>query len=92
MKDSKKIIMLDDELTFLEGTYERLNVIMQKLDAEYFALMDDYRKLHYFATAETEFNIVKDYVFWMGRGLEKSEECFGNGKEQTRESPANKCQ
>lgn len=71
MKDSEKIRMLDDGIMDLEIANERITVMVDRVDREYFDLRDDYCKLHYFAEAKIEFDIISDYVIRMGNELKK---------------------
>ena len=72
MKDSEKIRILDDGITDLAIVHEKIAVMVDRIDQEYFNLRDDYCKLHYFAEAKIELDIISDYVIRMGNELKKN--------------------
>ena len=71
MKDSEKIRILDDEIMNLEIIHERIKLMGDNIDQDYFSLNDDYCKLHYFDKAKIESDIISDYVSQMSDRLKK---------------------
>lgn len=69
MKDSEKIRILDDMILSLEAAQEKAAVMINTLDQDYFSLNKDCDKLYFFDRAETQHNILLDYVFQIGEKL-----------------------
>lgn len=66
MKDSEKIRILDDTILALEAANEKAAVMINALDQDYFSLDKDGDKLYFFDKAETQCNILLDYICQIG--------------------------
>lgn len=72
MKDSEKIRILDDVILNLEINQERAAVMADSIDQGYFDLTDDQHKLYYFGKTGIKFDILQDYIIWMGDQLNEA--------------------
>lgn len=69
MKDSEKIRILDDTILALEVANEKAAVMINALDQDYFSLNEACDKLYFFNKAETQCNILLDYICQIGDTL-----------------------
>lgn len=74
MKDSEKIRILDDKILALEAANEKVDVMINALDQDYFSLDKDGDKLYFFDRAVTQHNILMDYVWQIGNTLAEARE------------------
>lgn len=72
MKDSEKIRILDDTILSLEVAHEKAAVMINALDQDYFSLNEACDKLYFFDRADTQCDILLDYVFQIGDMLDEA--------------------
>lgn len=62
MKDSEKVLKLDDMITAMEIAHERAFVMATMIDLGYFDLTEDDLKLYSFSDTSVKFDILYDYM------------------------------